>query len=659
MDSRERTVSGWRAAAWVAALLTTVTTVSEAAPAKPSTPASPPPAQTSAPLRVVSPSPPPTSPEALARRDDLAAARRLFDANLNAIRHRDRAAYLACYLRSDDLARTGSTGQLLGYASLEASAGQGWPDTFEALDLKLTPIRAGVVYGTYRYRVHYGAVEQNGLSERLFVQTAAGWKIAMTTAFPALDGVPPPPRAIVGATLIDGRGGPPVRDAVVVLREGRIECAGPRARCPVPVGVDTLDARGTWVLPGLVDAHVHYSQTGWADGRPDALDLRERFPYDGVEQRLRTHPERFHRAWLASGVTAVFDVGGYPWTIRMRDEAERSLEAPHVAAAGPLLSTIDFWLNLPAERQFIFLHDTTSAGEGVRYLKSLGASAVKVWFIVRPGADFDSMERAVTAAGAAARRAGLPLIVHATGLREAKAALRAGASMLVHSVDDLPLDDEFVAMAKANGTIYCPTLTVRDGYGRMYEAGVTGRPPAIDDPNGAVDSLTRAHVMATPGEATHARLAPSAAPNAPADVPHMLAARLQRLRDAQNKAHRMMADNLRRVMSAGIPVAMGTDAGNPLTLHGPAVYPEMETMQADGMRPMDVIVASTRNGARAMGREKDFGTIEPGKMADLLLVGADPARDVANLRRVRWVVRGGVVRSLAEMQATIRRAGAQ
>jgi predicted amidohydrolase YtcJ len=396
---------------------------------------------------------------------------------------------------------------------------------------------------------------------------------------------------------------------------------------------------------------VHYSQTGWADGRPDALDLRVRFPYVTVEQRLREHPERFHRAWLASGVTAVFDVGGYPWTIRMREDAERSLEAPHVAAAGPLLSTIDFWLNLPAERQFMFLHDSTSALEGVRYLQSQGASAAKVWFIVRPGADFDSMARAVAVVGEAARRAGLPLIVHATGLREAKAALRAGAKYLVHSVDDLPVDNEFLALAKANGTIYCPTLTVFDGYGRLYESAATGRSPAIDDPNGVVDSLTRAHVMATPAESRKARL-PASALAAGLDPPRAFADTHRRLVEREARASRTMAENLRRVVRAGIPVAMGTDAGNPLTLHGPAVYAEMETMQRDGMRPMQVIVAATRNGARAMGREKDFGTVEPGKMADLLLVGADPSRDVANLRRVRWVVRGGVVRSLADRGPT-------
>ena len=577
--------------------------------------------------------------ESLRETSDVAAARRVFVANLDAIRRRDRDAYLACYLRSEGLARTASTGTLFGYASLDSSAGKGWPDHFEALDLRLTPVKPGVVYGTYRYRVRYGPDEQSGLSERLFLSTPDGWKIAVTTAFPAVPGVPPPPRAIVGATLIDGTGRAPVRDAVVVIRDGRIECAGPRGRCPVPAGVDTLDAHGLWLLPGLVDAHVHYSQTGWADGRPDAFDLRREFPYEAVEARLRAHPERFHRAWLASGVTAVFDVGGYPWTLRMRDDAERNTEAPHVAAAGPLLSTLDFWLNLPAERQFIFLRDDSTARAGVHYLESLGSNAVKVWFINRPGMDFEAMERAVTAAGDEARRVGLPLIVHATGLSEAKAALRAGAKMLVHSVDNLPVDAEFLALAKRNRTIYCPTLTVRDGYVRMYASARDNRPPSVDDPNGVIDSLTRAHIVSTP-EAAH---------RAGVSRPLPRATALDSLR-------RTMAENLMRVMRAGIPIAMGTDAGNPLTLHGPAVYAEMEAMQRAGMRPADIIVSATRNGARAMGREKDFGTIEPGKQADLVLVGADPIRDIASLRRVRWVVRGGVARSLEDLRAAIRSA---
>jgi hypothetical protein len=98
---------------------------------------------------------------------------------------------------------------------------------FEASDLQLVPVRPGVVYGTYRYRVRYGAEEQRGISERFFVKTKDGWRIAVTSAFPAPPGTPPPPRALVGATLLDGTGGPPVPDAVVVLRGGKIDAQAP------------------------------------------------------------------------------------------------------------------------------------------------------------------------------------------------------------------------------------------------------------------------------------------------------------------------------------------------------------------------------------------------------------------------------------------------
>src|SRR5215203_3506558 len=510
---------------------------------------------------------------------DVAAARAIFEKNLQAIRDKDTGAYLACYLQSPGLARTGPEGFQLGYEGLAATAGQGWPDHIAADDLHLTPVRPGLVYGTYRYRVRYGGREDSGLSERLFVQTPQGWKIAVSTAFSALPGVPPPPRALVGATLVDGTGAAPVRDAVVLLRDGKIECAGPRAACPVPAGVDSTDLAGLWITPGLVDAHVHFSQTGWADGRPDSLDVRERHPYEKVVAGLERHPERFGRSYLCSGVTAVFDVGGYAWTLGLPSWAEPNAEVPRIAAAGPLLSTIDHWLNLPAERQFMVLSDPDAAQKGVDYLAERGAAAVKVWYVVTPDQTVEKSAAAVQAAGEAARGRKLPLIVHATGLAEAKEALKAGAKLLVHGVGDKPVDDELLDLARKNGTVYCPTLTVRRGYARIAAA------------------------------------------------------------------------NLKRVAEAGIPIAMGTDAGNPLTLHGPAVYAEMEAMQAAGLTPMQVLVAATRVAATAMGREKDFGTVEKDKQADLLIVAADPTADAANLRKVRWVVRGGVMRSIEELHA--------
>jgi imidazolonepropionase-like amidohydrolase len=466
---------------------------------------------------------------------------------------------------------------------------------------------------------------------RLASLLAAVCACAAATPHP---GTAPQVKAFVGATLVDGTGAAPVPDAVVIVRGDRIDCAGARSACPVPEGAEISDLRRSWLTPGIVDAHVHFSQTGWADGRPDALDARDRHPYEQVEAGLRAHPERFFRSYVCSGVTSVFDVGGFPWTFDLPGRAERDLLAPHVVAAGPLLSTLDHWLNLPAERQFIYLRDEKSAREGVRYLAAEHAGAAKVWFIVHEGRPFEEMAAALAAAGDEARKAGLQVIVHATGLREAKEALRAGARLLVHSVEDAPVDDEFISLAKSRGALYCPTLTVRDGYVRMFRGVLDGKEPAIDDPGGCVDAETRALV---------------------AETAKVGAARVDRKRldsrwEKWAAESRTAKANLPRVQAAGIPIVMGTDAGNPLTLHGPAVYAEMEAMQAAGLTPMQVIVASTRNGADAMGRLADLGTIERGKLADLLVLGADPTRDVAAFRALRAVVRSGVVHEAAELR---------
>ena len=570
--------------------------------------------------------------------DDIAAARALFEANIKAIRERNRDAYLSYYLHAPSLVRGGPEGFDTGFDSFAKGVGAQWPDLIEANDIHLTPLQPGIVYGTYRYRVRYGSDEHAGISERLFVSTPDGWKIAVTGAIDAPAGTPAPPRALTGATLIDGRGGVPITNANVILRDGKIDCAGTAAQCPVPEGVDVTDVRGLWVMPGLIDAHVHFSQTGWADGRPDSLDMRATHPYDQTEAELKADPERYGRSYVCSGVTAVYDVGGYAWTLRLHDRFEPNTLVPHVDAAGPLLSTLDHWLNLPAERQFIVLNDT-SARDGVRYLASQGAHAVKVWYIVRPpDLTVEASAAAVAAAGDEARKHNIPLIVHATGLAEAKAALRAGATLLVHSVSDKPVDQEFLDLAKRNGTILIPTLIVSRGYVSMFRSAVEHTPVAIDDPNGCVDKSTLARIAET-----------TSAPTT------LTAEQLSRRDQRTAQGEQIAAQNLKALITAGIPIATGTDAGNPLTLHGPAIYAEMESMQKAGMTPMQVLVSSTAVAARAMRRETEFGTVEKGKDADLVVVSADPSADVANVRKIRYVVRGGVMRTIDDLHALAQR----
>jgi imidazolonepropionase-like amidohydrolase len=121
------------------------------------------------------------------------------------------------------------------------------------------------------------------------------------------------------------------------------------------------------------------------------------------------------------------------------------------------------------------------------------------------------------------------------------------------------------------------------------------------------------------------------------------------------KASEVMLANLRAVRDAGIPIAMGTDAGNIGTLHGPSVFREMRLMAQACLSPLEVLRAATVGGAMAMGMEKELGTIDAGKLADLVILDADPRADVANLERIDRVMKDGrlfvpseLVRSIAK-----------
>jgi imidazolonepropionase-like amidohydrolase len=146
-----------------------------------------------------------------------------------------------------------------------------------------------------------------------------------------------------------------------------------------------------------------------------------------------------------------------------------------------------------------------------------------------------------------------------------------------------------------------------------------------------VDSVTRAKLERVLPEAKRAR-------------------GIERVRSGVWDTQRATSErNLRRMREAGIPIAMGTDAGNPGTAHGPSVYREMEAMQAAGMPAAEVFASATRIAARAMGRERDLGSLEAGKVADLVVLDADPTADIANARRVRLVMRGGATYGRAEL----------
>jgi imidazolonepropionase-like amidohydrolase len=446
--------------------------------------------------------------------------------------------------------------------------------------------------------------------------------------------------ALVGGTVIDGNG-QSIPGATVVVTGDRIACVGTAADCPVPDGATRVDATGRFITPGLVDAHVHFSQTGWVDGRPDGLPAPAIYPYAETARTLRANPERWYRSYLCSGITAVYDVGGHPWTTQLPGKAERDPTAPHVRAAGPLISHAGRSALDVDDEIYTFLPMATSADvqSSVAKLKAMGAQAVKVWYLAPQPARRTELDARMLEVGAAAKAAGLDLIVHATGLREAKVALRAGAVLLVHSVEDQPIDDAFLSLLQANRAVYAPTLIVGRNATRANVAIGLGQRFPIDDPGRCVDAATVAKID---------NVEPLR-PLIPEDRRAVDVA-FRRL-EAVGARVALMGENLTRVHASGNTIAVATDAGNPLTLHGPSIYNEMEAMQAAGIPAADIIVMATRNGAQAMGRGSDFGTLAAGRIADLLVLTEDPRTDVRAFRSLTHVMRAGRLHRQADLAA--------
>jgi imidazolonepropionase-like amidohydrolase len=449
---------------------------------------------------------------------------------------------------------------------------------------------------------------------------------------PDADDEPGAITALVGATILDGTGGPAIEDGVLIFSTDTIQCVGSRADCPVPEGAEVHELAEKYLTPGLIDAHVHFSQTGWLDGRPDGLDVRERYPYETLVAELHSNPDRFFASYLCAGVTGVFDVGGFRWTIDLARAVADDPASPHIRAAGPLISHAGLE-DLSTERdgsQFIMLTSAEAGRAGVRELAGLGADAVKVWYLSPPDSIWDAIEARYRAVADEARSVGLPLIVHATELKAARVAVDAGAFMLVHSVEDEPVDEEFLVLMKERGTIYAPTLLVGRNWGRAVVAAVAGDTvPAWDDPLGCVDEWTEEKLRGAP------ELQELVSDEGV--TPEMIAAGRERSALRQE----VMAANLRRLHAAGIPIVLATDAGNPLTLHGVSAHGELAAMEAAGIPPEDLLVMATRNGARAL-RRPDLGTLEKGQVADILVLSQDPRESAAAFLALDDVIHAGV-----------------
>jgi len=372
--------------------------------------------------------------------------------------------------------------------------------------------------------------------------------------------------------------------ATVIVKGGHITAVGHARQLAAPRGAVRIDGRGLTLLPGLMDCHVHLC----LGGEPDVVHAIEQ--EDPAFTILKA--SRAARKTLEAGVTTVRDVGFRGHAIFQLKGAIESglLPGPRIIPAGRVICMPNGharFIGREAEGPDAVVaavrEEIEAGAEVIKFIASGG--------VLTPGTSPDSaqmMPEELTAGMAAARRAGRRVAAHAHGAQGMKNAIRAGAHSIEHAT---LMDAEAAALMKQHGTVIVPTLSA------LYNTAEQGSTCGI--PESAVDK-----------------------------------ARAMRAR------HEASFKTARR---SGITIAMGTDAGTPFNHHGENAQ-ELEHMVALGMTPMEAIVSSTSVAARLIGIDDRVGTIEPGKLADLVLVRGNPLTRITLLQdreRIVGVMQAG------------------
>ena len=405
--------------------------------------------------------------------------------------------------------------------------------------------------------------------------------------------------AFRGATVVDGTGAPPVSDALLVVSDGRIVSVGratPEAIAALPPDARVVDAAGKWIVPGLVDAHVH------AESEHDLQTMRN---------------------WGITTVRLMEEDTAKAVALSAASQARADL--PEVFAAAPIFTTKGGWWDQgqpPDANLNRFPATPEEARASVRKAKALGTREIKVMlddmaWCRAPKPALPKVSRPVLdALVGEARAQGILAIVHAPNLEDARAALAAGATGLAHGVLDA-LDEETLTLLGRRHASYVPTMD-------LFEF--------LANPRRDLD-----RVLGPAGSEVERWLEPAA---------------VRRLRSSEYSDHYRsgypnleyverhipaLRENLRRLNAAGASIGLGTDMW---AYPGLSVSVEMDLYVRAGLTPMDAIRAATQGAARSLGLS-DRGALEPGKRADLLVLDADPVRDVRNVRRISEIWKGG------------------
>lgn len=425
----------------------------------------------------------------------------------------------------------------------------------------------------------------------------AGFALGLATAPAHAE----PPVLIAGARVFDGTGAP-ARMGDVLIEGDRIVAVGRNLKAPR--GAKRIDGRGKTLIPGLHDLHTHL--------RSPALDA----------------PEDLGKAWAAYLLAGVTTVNDYSVSGEMIAPI-RALTAPGGTLWSPHLNqAVRFGVPGGHGTEYGWGHFFTMQAATPRAARQLTPLAlgydpdvIKVfadgWRYGRDP-DLNSMNQPTLAAIVQdAHARGKPVVTHTVTLEGAKLAASAGVDALGHGVADAPVDEQLIALMRKNGTGYIGTTTVFEP--QQTRSFNEGERALFNADERADDEVAQAS---------------DPAPVLPYD----------------SKRWVILNANIRALKAAGIPIGIGTDAGIGGVYHGSSAQREIRLLAQNGFTPAEALIAATRTSAALMHQEHDHGTIEPGKRADLVLVGGKPDENIEDLWHVERVWVGGREAPLGELR---------
>jgi imidazolonepropionase-like amidohydrolase len=436
--------------------------------------------------------------------------------------------------------------------------------------------------------------------------------------------------SLVGGTVINPADGKTIENAVVLINGDKIESVASRKESGVPVGSKWVECDKKFILPGYIDTHVHFFQSGDLFTRPDGADFNNVRPYKDEVAWIKSHLTDTFARYLRCGITSVVDVGGPMWNFEVRKIVNSTAKAPRVAVAGPLISSVSREKLDLGDPPIVKIDTPEQARAFVRKLATQNPDLVKIWYIVDQDHPVDSFRPIVRATIDESHVHKIRVAVHATESETARAAVEEGADILVHSVIDKPVDDAFVKLLKDRHTILCPTLVVFERYGRTFshQLNLTPEEKAWGNPE-VIASLDVAKI---PQDKLPERIKTALA-------------KPEETLDRIKKTYDVALPNLKKLEDAGVTIAAGTDAGNIGTIHGPALFREFQLMKEAGLTPMQILQSATANAAQLFGGETGahIGKIENGYFADLVILRSNPANDIAHASDVESVIKNGIV----------------